>query len=431
MLTERVKSYFQIIVILFLLGGVYLGYANVWLCVATFLMCLINLNRNEFVLVMLLAGAEYFGTIARMFMGFTVVPQFVVYVVVLVILLPQIASLFRKSIASSVLFILLLSLFAIAFIYGPQHAYSKIKLARILLYGLLCFWTFLIYNREKNIDPQKIAFIFAIVGVTYIVMGVTVYNFGKPSSFFDFTYFGRHVQKFADSFAISYHSVGLAALYGTVFLLSPKEDKQVLNSSSIILLILLIYIALISQMRQGILGIIVLMFVRYGLLIKRKGLVYKLLVFIAIAAILSFALTGVKTAAGQSIADSSNFEQAVNRSYDRGLSIMYEYPFFGVGLGGYSLDGKVTYPHNIFLEIIDELGFVGLFMVLFLSFYAMWCNRFSLKALNANGTFALLFLLAVFIRVNASGDLTENIYFFALLFSIDKNPLNKSLTSYC
>lgn len=79
MLTEKLKSYFPILVILFLFGGVYLGYANVWLCVMAFLVALTRLNREEFVFVMLMTGAEYFGAVARIFVGFTVIPQFFIY----------------------------------------------------------------------------------------------------------------------------------------------------------------------------------------------------------------------------------------------------------------------------------------------------------------------------------------------------------------
>lgn len=404
-------------VILFLLGGVYLGYANVWLCVVAFLVALTRLNQEEFVFVLLLAGAEYFGAIARIFVGFTIIPQFIVYLVTLAILFQRIMPLFRQNWMTSYLFFFLLAVFAITYLYGPQHAYSNTKLMRILLYGVLCFWTFLIYNGESNINPHKLAYVFAIVGVTYIVMGVTIYHFGIPSSILDFGYFGRKAfAKYAESFAISYHSVGLAALYGVVFLLSPKDDKHVFKSQSIILLLIFIFIALISQMRQGIFGILVLLFVRYVLLIKNK-MEYKLVGMLLLVGIGLFMFNDVQTDAFQAVAKARTFEEAVNRPFDKALAIMYESPFFGQGLGGYSDDGKISYPHNIFLEIINEMGFVGLLVIIVISLYAMMYNGFSWRSVNANGTYIILLLLAVFIRVNASGDLTENIYFFALLFS--------------
>ena len=418
MLTEKLKSYFPILVILFLLGGVYLGYANVWLCVAAFVVALTRLNKEEFVFVMLMTGAEYFGAVARIFMGFTVIPQFFTYIVVLAILAQRIVPLFRQNRMANYLFFFLLIVFFISYLYGPHHAYSNTKLIRIFLYGLLCFWTFLIYNGESNISPIKLAYIFAIVGVTYIVMGVTVYHFGTPSSILDLGYFGR-VVKMDGGFSISYHSVGLAALYGVVFLLSPKDDKSILAPRSIVLLLILIFIALISQMRQGIFGILVLLFVRYVVLVK-NNIGYKLAGMLLLAAIGLFLLNDVQTDAFKAMSEAKSFEGMVNRSYDKAMMIMGKVPWFGLGLGGYSYDGKVAYPHNIFLEVINEMGFVGLIAIVIISLCAMWYNGFSLKSLNANGTYAILLLLALFIRVNASNDLGENIYFFALLFSMQR-----------
>lgn len=122
MLTEKLKSYFPLLVILFLLGGVYLGYANVWLCVAAFLVALTRLNREEFVFVMLMTGAEYFGAVARIFVGFTVIPQFMVYLVVLAILFQRIVPLFNQNRMANYLFFFLLAVIAITYLYGPQHA---------------------------------------------------------------------------------------------------------------------------------------------------------------------------------------------------------------------------------------------------------------------------------------------------------------------
>ena len=67
MLTEKLKYYLPTFVILFLLSGVYWGYANVWLCVVAFLVALTRLNKEEFVFVMLMTGAEYFGAVVRIF----------------------------------------------------------------------------------------------------------------------------------------------------------------------------------------------------------------------------------------------------------------------------------------------------------------------------------------------------------------------------
>lgn len=421
------KEYLPILVILFLLGGVYLGYANVWLCVAAFVIGLTRLNKEEFAFFMLLGGCEYFGVVGRILLGhFTLLPQFVCYLIVLLMICPRIVPLFRQNRMANYLFFFLVSVFAISYLYGPQHAYSTTKLIRIAIYGLLCLWGFMLYNKSENISGMKLAYMFALAGVTYIVVGVTIYHFGDPSSILDFNYF-RAAKNYGDEFdfTISYHSVGLAALFGIVFLLSNRDDRFLFQKKPIILLLLLLYIAMVSQMRQGILAIFVILFVRFILLVKHK-VGYKFVGLLMIGVIAFFMFNRAESDAFQSVEQAKSFEEAVNRPYDKSLSIIKEYPLFGKGLGGYSDDGKVAYPHNIFLEIINEQGFVGLILVLIISLCAMRYNQFSWKATNANGSYAILLLLALFVRVNASSDLAENVYFFSLLFSI-KNWKNISL----
>lgn len=410
-------NYIQILILLFLLGGVYLGYANMWFCVIAFIFALIQLNKEEFIFVMLMTGAEYFGVVVRVFAGSTIIPQFIGYLLVLLILSQRVGSLYKRYRIINNLFFVVLFLFVIAYLYGPQHAYSNMKLVRILLYGILCFWTFLIYNKAVDVNSQRLAYIFSIVAITYIVIGVTVYNFGHPSSILDFEYFGRvSFDKRFEDVTISYHSVGLAALYGVAFLLSPVDDRSILNIKNIGLLFLLVFIALVSQMRQGLVGILVLLCFRYIILVK-GAIAYRLIGVLLLALIGSFLINDAQTESFQKVGEATTFEEAVNRSYDRSLMIIDESPFFGEGLGGYSSTGEASYPHNVFLEIVNELGFVGLFIILILSFYVMRCNHFSINATNANGTYVSLLLLAIFIRVNASGDLSDNIYFFSLLFA--------------
>ncbi len=418
------KEYLPILVIIFLLGGVYLGYANVWLCVAAFVIGLTRLNKEEFAFFMLLGGCEYFGVVGRILLGhFTLLPQFVCYLIVLLVIYPRIVPLFRQNRMANYLFFFLVSVFAISYLYGPQHAYSTTKLIRIAIYGLLCLWGFMLYNKSENISGTKLAYMFALAGVTYIITGVTIYHFGNPSSLFDFNYFRNHLA-FDNNvdFAISYHSVGLAALYGIVFLLSNNNDRILFQKKSLILLLILFYIALISQMRQGILAIFLVLFFRFIMLVKYK-VGYKFVGLLLIGIIAYFMFNSADSDAFQSVAQAQSFEQAVNRPYKKTLTIIKEYPLFGKGLGGYSDDGKVAYPHNIFLEIINETGFVGLFFIIIISLSVMYYNRFSWKAMNANSSYAILLLSALFIRVNASSDLAENIYFFSLLFSIQQKCL--------
>ena len=67
-----------------------------------------------------------------------------------------------------------------------------------------------------------------------------------------------------------------------------------------------------------------------------------------------------------SFSDFSEEESTLERlvAFQFGLNAFVENPFWGLGLGGFGLYGygvdENVYPHNIFIEIVAELGIVGL-----------------------------------------------------------------------
>jgi O-antigen ligase len=108
-----------------------------------------------------------------------------------------------------------------------------------------------------------------------------------------------------------------------------------------------------------------------------------------------------------------------------------EAPFIGHGIGEFGSllawgDVRV-YPHNIFLEILVELGLVGLILFVVAGFYSL--RAFSLRALRADPILAMLFMFVVcaFWNAQVSGDLPDNRVLFALLglFSGRAEPVSR------
>lgn len=95
-------------------------------------------------------------------------------------------------------------------------------------------------------------------------------------------------------------------------------------------------------------------------------------------------------------------------------------PLFGSGIGGYPIImgyGDVrSYPHNIFLEIIVELGLVGLFlfvMLLFVGFRSLG----TLRAIRNDPIRLIILMLFTFTMGGAliSGDLHDNRLLFMMI----------------
>ncbi len=105
--------------------------------------------------------------------------------------------------------------------------------------------------------------------------------------------------------------------------------------------------------------------------------------------------------------------------FSKAYEFWMEAPVFGHGIGEFgSLLGWGdirVYPHNLFLEIMVELGLVGLALIL-LAVYSTLSN-FSFRLLRSDYFLALLvmFVLNAFINGMVSGDLSDNRILLALL----------------
>lgn len=85
---------------------------------------------------------------------------------------------------------------------------------------------------------------------------------------------------------------------------------------------------------------------------------------------------------------------------------------FGYGLSSFGMlasgDDIMAYPHNIFLEILVEIGLIGFLVLLLL---LMRAKRYF----SVNNIFSFLFIMS-FINAQFSGDLAANSYMFIYLF---------------
>lgn len=94
--------------------------------------------------------------------------------------------------------------------------------------------------------------------------------------------------------------------------------------------------------------------------------------------------------------------------YMKAVTLFLNNPFFGTGLGGFSILDQRDYPHNIILEIGSELGLIGLIIwgtILIKSLY-VFINNNVLKVL----------FLQTFIYTLFSGDIGVNYEYILISF---------------
>jgi O-antigen ligase len=111
-----------------------------------------------------------------------------------------------------------------------------------------------------------------------------------------------------------------------------------------------------------------------------------------------------------------------------GLNNFKQNILFGVGFGAYEFTtitfGKISYPHNIFIELLSETGVIGitLFSIILVS-----TIRMLRKLYERMDLFSFLFVLSIFItsfiNANFSGHIGFNLMFWfscGLIYSIAK-----------
>lgn len=116
----------------------------------------------------------------------------------------------------------------------------------------------------------------------------------------------------------------------------------------------------------------------------------------------------------------SNSELSRGSLFGLAFQLWLENPFFGVGLGNYSYYAPVNAPHNIYLEVLSEMGL--LYFSLFLVFI-ITSLRAGYRQIKSNSNYKLkgLYFLYIFFVLSmfADGELTIQsflLYYLGFLF---------------
>jgi O-antigen ligase len=218
-------------------------------------------------------------------------------------------------------------------------------------------------------------------------------------------------------FVINYQALGFFLNLGLIFTVLSDETKFNKLILYLLILVLLIYIG----SRQNILVHIIIPFV---IILYRNFNIRSVLLFIFSLTVIQLIIIPVvinyfNTDLFFVLSDDVGVLEATGRDEFASKAVDYilDFPFLGIGLGGFEFDGKFgVYPHNLFLEILSELGFFGFFVFLW-SFVAY---KFNLKRKNLliYKVDELFFMLLTLLLTTSmvSGGLDLNIRIFSLLY---------------
>lgn len=320
---------------------------------------------------------------------------------------------------------LLVIIFLIAYLYGPQHSYSNFKLIYIISIGFCSIIYWKVYCQSPKLQSLALAQFLCLISLLFIYIAFDFYPFKHPTHIFDLDFFRSSFSfiKKSTDMVLTYHSVGIPAMMGIALILSSFELSKLRKRNVVTLLLPLIILLLIAQARQAIFGTFIILFIR--LIIDTRISLDKKIWFSVILAFASLLiLTNLKSKAIEGSMNATTLSQSLNRDYDNAFKILETDFILGKGLGGFSTNGARAYPHNLFLELFCELGMVGTLLIVMIVFVPLVVKPDRFRLLTISNFYALPLIVAIFIRSMMSSDLIDSITLITAIIVISKTQTN-------
>lgn len=306
--------------------------------------------------------------------------------------------------------LLLYVIFFLAYVWGPQHAYSTLKLIYIIVLGLVSLTGWQIMMSSKIIKHIDIAVYLGVVAMLYMSIAFDYYRFAHPSSLTDLDFFRTSFTILVreENLSLSYHSVGINAMIAMAFLICNIDKEGIFSKGVLTFISFLFVLIILSQTRQAMLGCVIIILVR--ILLEKKVTFSRKMISLGIVIVIAFGvLLNIKSEAMKSTFTASSIDKSLNRNYNDAFNLIDKYPLLGAGLGGYSTDGKRAYPHNLILELLCELGLIGTIIILIIVCGPIFFFRSVFNRTTMAGIFFFIIIIAYLIRSLMSGDLNESI----------------------
>ena len=294
--------------------------------------------------------------------------------------------------------------------YAPQ------KLIRTMMIGTISFiaFTVLFCNIYKS-DCIRLGLYFIMFGIFFLRISSIVNEQPGPANFLDFG-FMREADYYSENedFRISYHVPGLVALRGMGFIMLHSIYKRINNSFLLFCLVLCCLISLYAGGRQFVVAAIgmVAIWLYFGGKKSKKASFILLIGGLGALAVFVYYLFSAEGMMGT--VSSEGYLAASRRDLPllRGVELFLDHPIWGCGYGRYNLMGEYHYyPHNLFVEILCEMGIVGMLV------FMLVCIKPIKKSKQYLPVY--IYLLAFyFFRAMASESLESNIAMFSMIFAL-------------
>lgn len=301
-----------------------------------------------------------------------------------------------------------------AFIWGNEWSLSKLLNTGInCVFGLMAYAA--IFSNYKKSNFIRTGLYFFLIAFLLLLLSPLFNNGSGPSGLLDFGYLRMQNGEWGDvevSGIIAYQQVGFVAVlgFGTLML---EELKGKINFLFLFMALLMSTIAsFYAGARQFL--VVSLLLIAIWTLFEKKEAASKILIPLFSIVLLVFLMSILFSSEGMlNSVLTDGYLEASKRGdrIEQGMKDFYSSPIFGIGFGCYKFNGLFGgYPHNLFVEILGELGILGILLFWIPLCRPIWSIITKLKP-------CLYLMLIYFLRSMASGGLDSNIFLFSYVLA--------------
>ena len=392
-------------------AGVMLNVFNVYIITIYLTIYFFTISRKETGISFAIILPPFFGSLFQIF-NISIPGSFFSLIVALAFVFPYFKDLKTMQLLESLKFLVPVILICLSFFFftgNTEKSTSKI----IGLLITCCYTPFVVLlAKSKDISLTHFYPVFILYALLMIRVAYDFYNYSPPTGLFDFQSFrlGGYENVREDTAHVNYQNVGIAALFAMSFWLTSKSKLD--EFIDYIVVFTAAWVILISGARQAIVGFIIVL----GFwLIFRTGRI-KISGFVTTCIIAYFAIMVLQSLNIEFINSLFDNDSTV-RDYSYPMLIISNNPMLGIGFGNYWDPVKELYfAHNLILEILCEMGVVGLLFLTIPVIAFIRSQSFSMLNNFACGGKAFMIFLPFFIRSMISDDLSRNIMVFISFF---------------
>lgn len=324
-----------------------------------------------------------------------------------------------------ILFFMLATFMLISYIYSISESYALDKSIRFFF---LTGWSFIgIFILVPNKD-SLMKFLNSIVLITSLTSFYVIFQYlSSPEVILGYTRFGVDGENVIGLARIS----GLASII-TLLLFIYKKTNFFMKIFGILFTSLFVTTLLLTGSRMPLLALIIsislslflsLNLEKKSIKFNKGGLILAVLVALFILILFlfydnSFMETSMQRIISLFESDASTLERLYRMEFAKEMFI--NNPIFGNGVGSYAVNFSGVdlrdYPHNIFLEILAELGVTGfiLFSLLFIFGFLILLKGTN-RALTVAQIVVIVSFVYLLINANVSGDINDNRIMYSFL----------------